>query len=434
MPDLKIAQVSTTDMAMCVLLMDQIKSLQQQGHEVVAVCASGPWLESLRKEGIPVEVVEMERQLSPLRDLLSFCALVRCFRKHHFDVVHTHTPKAGLLGPIAAKVAGVPVVVHTIHGLLFHDRMPLWKRWFFWLPEKITAAFSDFILSQSKEDLAVATKSGLCSTAKIKYLGNGIDVAKFSPCHSNGSRHSTRMEMGISDTDIVIGSVGRLVYEKGFAELFAAAAELVERHKSWKFVIIGPREKGPRDAVPASEIEALSRSGSVFFLNWRDDVSRWYAAMDIFVLPSHREGVPRACMEAAAMELPVIATDIRGCREVVKCNETGILVPIKDSQALVAAIETLAQDEARRVELGKEGRLHILENFNHELVLERLRNFYAQIQLYPRMNNKSHEKPSQLRSGGIRVSPQLTDRLAEPDCALNSPPVLRRVLTNRTKE
>jgi len=381
MPGLRIAQVSTTDMAMCVLLMDQIKTLQQQGHEVVAVCGSGPWVESLRKEGIQVEVVEMARELSPLRDLLSFCTLVRCFRKYQFDVVHTHTPKAGLLGPVAAKAAGVPVIVHTIHGLLFHDRMPLWKRWLFWLPEKITAAFSDILLSQSKEDLAVATKSGLCSTAKIKYLGNGIDVAKLSPCHSNGLRHSTRTELGISDTDIVIGSVARLVYEKGFAELFAAAAELVERHNSWKFVIIGPKEKGHRDAVPADEIEALSRTGSVFFLDWRDDVSRWYAAMDIFVLPSHREGVPRACMEAAAMELPVIATDIRGCREVVKCNETGILVPIKDSQALVAAIEMLALDEGRRVELGKEGRRHILENFNHELVLERLRNFYAQIQL-----------------------------------------------------
>jgi glycosyltransferase involved in cell wall biosynthesis len=401
MPGLRIAQVSTTDMAMRVLLMDQIKSLQQQGHEVVAVCSSGPWLESLRKDGIPVEVVEMARELSPFRDLVSFCALVRCFRKHRFDVVHTHTPKAGLLGPIAAKVARVPVVVHTIHGLLFHDGMPSWKRWLFWLPEKITAAFSDFLLSQSREDLAAATRSGLCSTAKIKYLGNGIDVAKFSSCHSNGSRHFTRMDMGISDTDIVIGSVGRLVYEKGFAELFAAAAELVERHKTWKFVIIGPKEDDKRDAVPASEIQALSRTGSVFFLNWREDVSKWYVAMDIFVLPSHREGVPRACMEAAAMGLPVIATDIRGCREVVKRNETGILVPIKDSKALVAAIENLAQDEARRTELGRKGRLHILKNFDHELVLERLRNFYAQIQSNLPMNRRwleKHSHPSSSRA------------------------------------
>jgi glycosyltransferase involved in cell wall biosynthesis len=399
MPGLRIAQVSTTDLAMRVLLMDQIKSLQQQGHEVVAVCASGPWVESLRKEGIPVEVVEMARELSPFRDLVSFCALVRCFRRHRFDVVHTHTPKAGLLGPVAAKVAGVPVVVHTIHGLLFHDRMPLWKRWLFWMPEKITAVFSDFLLSQSKEDVALATKTGLCSTAKVRYLGNGIDLAKFSSWPSNASRHLARMEMGISDTDLVIGTVGRLVYEKGFGELFAAAADLVKRHKGWKFVIIGPQENKKRNAVPASQIEALSGTGSVFFLNWREDVSRWYAIMDIFVLPSHREGVPRACMEAAAMALPVIATDIRGCREVVKCNETGILVPIKDSKALVGAIENLAQDEARRTTLGKEGRRHILANFDHEFVLQRLRNFYEQIQLNPPNGKAAYDtQPSQAKT------------------------------------
>jgi glycosyltransferase involved in cell wall biosynthesis len=322
----------------------------------------------------------MAREPNPFRDFLSFCALVRCFRKYSFDVVHTHTPKAGLLGPIAAKVARVPVVAHTIHGLLFHDRMPLWKRRIFWLAEKLTATFSDFLLSQSEEDVASAIKSGLCSSAKVRYLGNGIDLRQFSSCHVSGARHSARKDLGISDTDIVIGSVGRLVYEKGFGELFAAARELSERHKDWKFLIVGPTENDKRDAVPASQIDFLRRGGSVFFLNWRDDVSRWYAAMDLFVLPSHREGVPRACMEAGAMGIPVITTDIRGCREVVKCSETGILVPVKDSKALVTAIETLAQDEARRNELGKKGRNYIFHNFSHEVVLERLGNFYAQVQ------------------------------------------------------
>jgi len=380
MPSLKIAQVSTTDMAMRFLLLDQIKSLQDQGHDVIAVCRSGPWIETLRKEGIPVEVVEMAREVSLRSDLVAFRSLVRCFKKHRFDVVHTHTPKAGLLGPIAAKVAGVPVVIHTVHGLLFHDRMPLWKRWLFWLPEKVTSTFSDFLLSQSKEDLIIAAQTRLCSSGKIRYLGNGIDLTQFSPCRANGARRLARMELGILDTDLVIGSVGRLVYEKGFAELFAAAGELIERHKDWKFVVVGPVENDRRDGVPASQIDFLRRTGSVIFLNWREDMYRWYATMDLFVLPSHREGVPRACMEAAAMGLPVIATDVRGCREVVKSNETGILVPVRDSKALVNAIEALAQDEARRAELGKNGRDYIFQNFNRELVLERLRNFYAHVQ------------------------------------------------------
>jgi glycosyltransferase involved in cell wall biosynthesis len=381
MPQLKIAQVATSDLAIRFLLLDQIKALQRQGHEVVAVCGSGPWVESLRKEGVPVEVVKMSRELSPIRDLVSFFALVRCFKKFRFDVIHTHTPKAGLLGPIAAKFARVPIVVHTIHGLLFHDRMPLWRRLLFWLPEKITATFSDFLLSQSQEDVSAATKWKLCSATKIKYLGNGIEVNKFSAFQTNGARQLSRREIGILDTDIVVGSVGRLVYEKGFGELFAAAKQLVKSHKNLKFVIIGPEEDDQRDAVPRSEIEALIRTGSVFFLDWRDNLARWYACMDLFVLPSHREGVPRACMEAAAMGLPVIATDVRGCREVIKRNETGMLVPLKDLKALVTAIENLVCDENRRTQFGREGRQHILRNFDHELVLERLRNFYCQIQL-----------------------------------------------------
>jgi len=390
MPTLRIAQVSTTDMAMRFLLLDQIKSLQDQGHDVVAVCRSGPWIETLRKEGIRAEVIEMAREVSLRSDLVTFCSLVRCFKKHRFDVVHTHTPKAGLLGPIAAKVAGVPVVIHTIHGLLFHDRMPLWRRWLFWLPEKLTATFSDFLLSQSDEDLIIAAQTWLCSSRKIKYLGNGIDVTHFSPCRGDGARRLARMELGIVDTDIVIGSVGRLVCEKGFAELFSAAAELIEKHKNWKFLIVGPKEGDRSDAVPANQIDFLSRTGSVFFLDWREDLYRWYAAMDLFALPSHREGVPRACMEAAAMGLPVIATDIRGSREVVKRNETGILVPVKDYKALVNAIELLAEDKARRTELGKKGREHIVQNFRADLVLERLRNFYAGIELALSTNRLGH--------------------------------------------
>ena len=149
MRPLKIAQVTTTDMAMRFLLMDQIKCLQGEGHEVIAVCGQGPWVESLREQGIAVEVVKMARELRPFRDVASFFALMRCFRKHRFDVVHTHTPKAGLLAPLAAKIAGVRMVVHTIHGLLFHDQMRFWKRLLFWIPEKITALFSD-VLSVAK--------------------------------------------------------------------------------------------------------------------------------------------------------------------------------------------------------------------------------------------------------------------------------------------
>src|SRR5215469_12554927 len=125
---LRIAQVATSDMSVRLLLLDQIKALEANGHEVVAVCAPGPWVESICNEGVKVETVPMVREIAPLRDVGSLLSLRDCFRRHKFDVVHTHTPKAGLLGPVAAQLAGVPHVMHTIHGLLFHDKLSRWGR------------------------------------------------------------------------------------------------------------------------------------------------------------------------------------------------------------------------------------------------------------------------------------------------------------------
>ena len=151
---LRIAQVATSDVSVRLLLLDQIKALEAAGHQVAAVCAPGPWVESVRGAGVKVETVPMEREIAPLHDIRSTVALTRLFRERKFDVVHTHTPKAGLIGPLAARLAGVPHVVHTVHGLLFHDRMPRWRQTVFWVPEKILSSVVPlisicFILSQS---------------------------------------------------------------------------------------------------------------------------------------------------------------------------------------------------------------------------------------------------------------------------------------------
>ena len=379
---LKIAQIAAADMSIRFLLWDQIKVLQQAGHEVVAVCGPGEWVEKMRTEGVSVEVIDITRELNPLADLRALAQLYRLFRLHRFDVVHTHTPKAGLLGPLAARLAGVPVAVHTIHGLLFHDRMPRLKRWLFWLPEKWTAVFSHYLLSQSREDMDVAVRTRLCSRDKISYIGNGIDLAHFN-AESNGERFRRRWELGFTDNDFVVGSVGRLVYEKGFAELFAAADKLSSEPDSIKFVVVGPEEKNQSDAIDSGRIQELNRGGTMRFLGWRDDVVSWYPAMDLFVLPSHREGIPRACMEASAMERPVIASDIRGCREVIEHGRTGLLVAVGDSAALAAAIRELRRDPSRRQQMGAEGRRHIAEQFDSRLVLQRLCDFYSRIELSP---------------------------------------------------
>jgi glycosyltransferase involved in cell wall biosynthesis len=375
---LRIAQVATTDVSVRLLLLDQIQALEADGHQVVAVCAPGPWVESVRSAGVEVETVPMEREIAPLQDARSTTALVHCFRKHKFDVVHTHTPKAGLIGPFAARLAGVPHVVHTIHGLLFHDRMSRLRQSFFWIPEKITATFCGRLLSQSREDMKRAVESRLCSPEKIVYLGNGIDVARFAPQATFDRRDKLR-EVDLQVHDFVVGSVGRLVKEKGFLDLFAAAEMLTGRHERIKFMVIGPREKDQNDALDDGYMEDLQRRGVVRFVNWSDDIRSWYRAMDVFVLPSYREGIPRACMEAAAMMRPVVASDIRGCREVVLDGDTGFLVPPGNVQQMVGAIERLHDDRNLAARMGERARDHIVKNFNNKDVCRRLCEFYAQL-------------------------------------------------------
>jgi glycosyltransferase involved in cell wall biosynthesis len=374
---LRIAQIATVDCSIQILLLDHIRSLREQGHDVTAVCAPGPSIKELRDGGVSVETVEMERELHPLSDSRSFVRLLRLFRQHRFDVVHTHTTKAGLLGPLAAQLAGVPVVLHTIHGLLFHDRTPVAKRGAFWLAEKFTASCTDHLLSQSREDVDVALQSGLCAPEKITYLGNGIDVQKFSPHRDARARDAVRRAFGFAETDFVVGSVSRLVYEKGCGDLFKAAQQLTSRYRDVKFLVVGRPEMGKSNSVPAEEIASLSQDRSIVFAGWRDDMPQCYSAMDAFLLPSHREGVPRACMGAAAMERAVIATDIRGCREAVCHRETGLLVPIRNVSAIVAAVEALLSDRSRARAMGRAGREHILRHHDQRQVLSRLCAFYA---------------------------------------------------------
>jgi glycosyltransferase involved in cell wall biosynthesis len=305
--------------------------------------------------------------------------LYRLFKSHRFDVVHTHTPKAGLLGPLAARLAGVPVVVHTIHGLLFHDQMPSWRRRIFWLPEKWTASLSHALLSQSREDIETAISSGLCGRSKVKYIGNGIDVKIFSRDQIRDDRAVTRAQLGFDDTDFVVGTVGRLVYEKGFAELFQAAERLRAQSDKIKFLVIGAEEHDQNDAVPHETIEKLQSRKLIEFVGWSNDMPRWYAAMDAFVLPSYREGIPRACMEAAAMQLPVVASDIRGCREVVEQGITGLLVPVRSADALVDAILQLFRDRSLAEQMGFQGQCRIRAQFDSKLVASRLHEFYSSI-------------------------------------------------------
>lgn len=374
---LKIAQVATSDISVRLFLLEQIEALTQAGHDVIAVCSPSEHMEVIRSRNVKVEIVSMHREPHPA-DITSLVALVRCFRRHSFDVVHTHTPKAGLLGPLAARMAGVPMVVHTSFGLLLHDTQPKWRQLLYWLPEKFTSLASHRLLSQSREDMVVACGWKIAPRHKLEYLGNGIDVELFRPS-STVERQSARRALGVGPGEFLIGSVGRLVYEKGFRELFSAATEIKRKCPAARFIVVGPEEPEQNDAIPSHVLREVAARRQVEFIGWRDDMPSFYAALDLFVLPSHREGIPRACMEAAACGLPVIASNIRGCREVVRDSETGLLFPVRDSDALVRTIAKLIADPPQAQEMGANGRRHILEHFDERQVLRRLCSFYEDL-------------------------------------------------------
>jgi glycosyltransferase involved in cell wall biosynthesis len=210
--------------------------------------------------------------------------------------------------------------------------------------------------------------------ARIHLLGNGVDLARFDPAGVDGATRATvRDEMGAGDGDVVCGVVGRLVWEKGYREVLEAAAALRERAPNVRVVIVGPEDPDKADGVRPSDLRGVT------WLGHRDDMAAVYGAMDVYVLASYREGFPRSAMEAAAMGLPVIATDIRGCRQVVDDGVTGRLVPPRDAAALTEAVATVAGDAALRERMGAAARVKATREFDQQRVIDLTLGVYADL-------------------------------------------------------
>jgi glycosyltransferase involved in cell wall biosynthesis len=251
------------------------------------------------------------------------------------------------------------------------------KRRFFIMLEKWAAMFSDLMLSQNSEDIQTAVRERICPAEKIKHLGNGIDVGRFHRARLNRQvLERKRGDLGLREGSVV-GFVGRLVAEKGILELLSAARTVLQRIPSTQFLIIGPIDHEKADALTPEIARAYGVEDACVFTGARDDIQDLYALMDILVLPSHREGFPRAPMEASAMGVPCVVTNIRGCRETVEQGRNGVLVPLGDVPALAAAIvDLLARPEQAR-HMGDEGRRMAIERFDEQRVFEKVRAEYA---------------------------------------------------------
>ena len=371
-----LVHVTTTDMSLALLLGNQLRRFADERFDVIGVSAPGPFVAELESHGIRhVALRHATRRSAPHHDVLAFLELWRLLRRMRPDVVHTHNPKPGIYGRLAARAAGTPAVVNTVHGLYALPEDPWVRRLAVYGVERLAASCSHAELVQNPEDLSVLRRLGL-PESRLHLLGNGIDLARFDPARvAAQTRPEVRAMIGAAPDALVVGGVGRLVREKGYLELFGAAARIRQRIPDVQVVVVGPDDPDKADAISPAEQRRAEQAG-VHFLGFRRDLAELYAAMDIYVLASHREGFPRSAMEAAAMGLPIVATDIRGCRQVVEDGATGLLVPAGDPVALAAAIERLARDPADRANMGRAGRQKALREFDEEAVIRRTLSVY----------------------------------------------------------
>jgi glycosyltransferase involved in cell wall biosynthesis len=376
----RVAHVTTVDLSLRYLLLNQLQRIRDEGYEVFAISADGPDVPVVEAAGIPHFAVPMTRRMTPIADLLCLWELVRIMRRERFDVVHTHTPKAGLLGQLAARLAGVPVVANTLHGFYFHDdTKPMPKRFYVWM-ERVAAKCSDTILSQNREDMATAVAEHIARPEQMKWLGNGIDLARFDRRRvADSTLEELRGEIGIDPNAPVIGFVGRLVEEKGILDLLQAAKAVIEAIPQAQFLIIGPYDEEKPDALRPEVAERYGVAASCRFVGMRNDMPELYALMDVLVLPSYREGFPRAPMEASAMEVPAVVTDIRGCREAVDHGENGLLFPAGDAHALAQSLIELLGDDERRAQMGLTGRRIAEDRFDEQKVFDRVLSEYERL-------------------------------------------------------
>lgn len=352
---LRIAHLTTVDMSLALLLAAELKIDVESGFEVFGISAPGPYVPDIERLGVVhVPVTTFTRSWQPLQDIRAAYELADVLRSLRPDVLHTHTPKAGVLGRLLGRLTRTPVVVNTCHGLWLAPGTSAIKRAAVVGIEAFAARASHAELYQNAEDadrLRWAVPGDRC-----RIVGNGIDLTRFRP--RPALRRLVRSELGIADDQLLVGAVGRQVAEKGVYEYAKMAANLAGRAR---FIWVGPPDQGKRDAI-------WDWPTGVDVLGPRTDMAAIYAALDVFVLASQREGFSRSAMEAAACGLPMVLTDIRGCREIGVDGTHLLLAPPGDVPGLTKAVKALLDSASLRARLAASARERAVSTFDQRAI------------------------------------------------------------------
>lgn len=375
----KLIRVSTVAESSAILLKGQLGFLNQS-YALKVLCSPGPECAVIEaREGVPVVPIKMARGISPFKDCIALWRLYKLFKQEQPQIVHSITPKAGLLSMLAARMAKVPVRIHTFTGLIFPSKKGFMQR---------LLIFTDRLLCQSATHV-VAESQGVSKELKrygiyqdkIQFIGpgnvNGIDPDWYNVQALQTDKAIERKALGLPLNAMVFVFVGRLVKDKGISELLKAFVKLQAQQPNTFLLLIG-QEEPHLDPLSPNAIQTIRKHDCIEALGFKADIRPYLLAADALVLPSYREGFPNVLLQALAMELPCIASKVNGADEVIQHQKNGLLVSKKDVSELYHAMHRLCTDETMRKHMSEAARASVLPKYHQATVWQAHLDFYQQ--------------------------------------------------------
>ncbi len=380
----KIVRITTVPSSLWGLLTGQLKFMSKY-YDILGVSSKGEG-DFLKKigddQGIRVYEVEMTRTISPISDFKSLYLLYKLLKVEKPFIVHSHTPKAGTIGMIAARLANVPHRLHTIAGLPLLEATGF-KRFILNSVEKLTYSCATQIFPNSYGLKDIILESGFTTKNKLKVIANGssngIDTKHFNPAlYDNDSKKLIRTELGFSIEDFVFVFAGRMVKDKGVNELIKTFEKINNEFKNTKLLLLGDYERGLDPLLPETE-HIINTNKNIKFTGHVKDIRPYFSASDVLAFPTYREGFPNVVLQACAMSLAAIVTDINGCNEIIEHDKNGIIIPPKDAQGLYTAMKYMLTHPEKVKSMAQDSRSKIMDNYEQELVWNSLLREYNQL-------------------------------------------------------
>ncbi|MFD1096325.1 glycosyltransferase family 4 protein [Salegentibacter chungangensis] len=379
----KLVRITTIPLSLEKLLEGQLTYMSQY-YEVTAIAAEKERLEQYGKDNrVNTFWVNLTREITPVTDLKALFRLYSFFKREKPLIVHTHTPKAGIIGMLASKMAGVPIRLHTVAGLPLMETTGL-KRKVLDEVERITYSLATKVYPNSRGLKEVILDEGFASEEKLKVLGkgssNGIDTEYFNPYkYSDQEKALLKQELNIPEKDFVFIFIGRLVSEKGINELVASFSKLQREKKNITLLLVGPFEENLDPLMPDT-METIKSHPKIVTTGYQQDVRPYFSVSDALAFPSYREGFPNVVMQAGAMNLPSIVSDINGCNEIIVEGMNGVIVPVKNEQALYEAMELFVKNKNYLERLSENSREQICKFYDRNEFWEVLLREYKKLE------------------------------------------------------